>query len=104
MLTPTPGYRMKWIRIWPHAWLDSSMRVELTNEERAFWVDLLALAGKSRTPGGIASGHDDSGEIGYPLLVLSALLVSWTPEQVKNTLDKLKVTERIEVRSRPLLS
>ena len=97
-----PDYRMKWIRIWPHAWFDSSMRVELTNEERAFWVDLIALAGKSRIPGVICS--DPDGKVGYPLPMLCSLLVSWTPEQTAATLAKLEKTERAEVRRTPLLS
>jgi len=97
-----PDYRMKWIRIWPHAWFDSSMRVELTNAERAFWVDVIALAGKSRIPGVICS--DPDGKIGYPLPMLSSLLVSWTPDEVTAILDKLEKTQRVHVTRIPLMS
>ena len=97
-----PDYRMKWIRIWPHAWFDSSMRVELTNAERAFWVDVIALAGKSRIPGVICS--DPEGKVGYPLPMLSSLLVSWTPEEVTAILEKLEKTQRVQVKRIPLMS
>lgn len=97
-----PDYRMKWIRIWPHAWFDSSMRVELTNEERAFWVDMLARAGKSRIPGVICS--DPEGKVGYPLAMLTSQLVSWTQDQVVNILDKLEKTDRVQVTRSPLFS
>ena len=97
-----PDYRMKWIRIWPHAWFDSSMRVELTNEERAFWVDIIALAGKSRIPGVICS--DPDGLTGYPLPMLCSLLVSWTPEQAVRTLEKLEKTNRLQIKRVPLMS
>ena len=100
----SPDYRMKWIRIWPHAWFDSSMRVELTNEERAFWIDIIALAGKSRVPGIICSGQDEGGRIGYPLVLLSSLLVSWTPEQTSQILVLLEKTDRVRIVRRPLLS
>ena len=97
-----PDYRMKWIRIWPHAWFDSSMRVELTNAERAFWVDVIALAGKSRIAGVICS--DPEGKIGYPLPMLSSLLVSWTPNEVTAILEKLEKTQRVQVTRLPLMS
>jgi hypothetical protein len=93
---------MKWIRIWPHAWFDSSMRVELTNAERAFWVDVIALAGKSRIPGVICS--DPEGKVGYPLPMLSSLLVSWTPQEVTSVLEKLEKTQRVQVEHTALLS
>lgn len=97
-----PDYRMKWIRIWPHAWFDSSMRVELTNAERAFWVDVIALAGKSRIPGVICS--DREGTVGYPLPMLSSLLVSWTPDEVTSILGKLEKTQRVQVTRSTLMS
>lgn len=78
------------------------MRVELTNAERAFWVDVIALAGKSRIPGVICS--DPEGQTGYPLTMLCSLLVSWKPEEVLAILEKLEKTNRVQIVRKPLLS
>ena len=37
---------MKWIPLWVDKWLFGSTRLELQHDERAIWVDLMALAGK----------------------------------------------------------
>jgi len=54
--------RPYWIKMWTEEWLDGSIRIQLTPEERSIWADLLALAGRSRTFGVIQSNDD----VAYP--------------------------------------
>jgi hypothetical protein len=54
--------RPYWIKFWTEEWLDGSIRVQLTAEERSVWADLLALAGRSRNPGVIQSNNG----VAYP--------------------------------------
>ena len=49
---------LKWFPIWVEKWLWGSTRLELTIEERAVWIDLLAIASKD-------GGHIRANE-GYP--------------------------------------
>lgn len=44
---------MKWFKIWGDNWLLGSTRWELTAEQRAVWIDLLAKASKDNIPGQI---------------------------------------------------
>lgn len=95
--------RMSWFRIWAEPWFDSSMRVELTNDERGIWLDLLAIACRSRFNGVIASGNDENGNIlGYPIRFLVAKMLSWTEAQVSSAIEVLKSTGRIHVTETPL--
>lgn len=95
--------RMPWFKVWAEPWFDSSMRIELTNDERGIWLDLLALACRSRFPGMIASGRDEKNQIlGYPLRFLVAKTISWTEKQIKDALETLKVTGRISITETPL--
>ena len=50
--------RLPWIKMWTEEWLDGSIRIELTPEERSVWADLLAMAGRSRNLGFIQSNND----------------------------------------------
>jgi len=45
----------------------------MTGAQRAFWTDLLAMAGRSRFPGIVCSGRDGEAYVGYPLTTFSAL-------------------------------
>ena len=62
-----------WVKLWINEWLDGTTRYEMSGAQRAFWIDLLALAGRSRSPGIICAGRDGERFIGYPLKVFSAL-------------------------------
>ena len=94
---------MSWFKIWADPWLDSSMRVELTNDERGIWIDLLAIACRSRFAGVIASGNDENGNIlGYPIRFLMAKMLSWTEAQVTSALSVLQSTGRIHITETPL--
>jgi len=56
-----------WIKLWVPEWLDGTSRYEMSGGQRAFWVDLLTLAGRSRVPGVVCAGDDPSSLFGYPL-------------------------------------
>jgi hypothetical protein len=61
------GAGRKWIKLWVDPWLDGTTRYMNSGSERAFWVDLLAEAGRSRFPGYICPGQENGQLIGYPL-------------------------------------
>jgi hypothetical protein len=61
------GAQRKWIKLWVDPWLDGTTRYMNTGSERAFWVDLLAEAGRSRFPGYVCPGIEHGELIGYPL-------------------------------------
>lgn len=50
--------RLFWIKVWTEEWLDGSIREQMSCEERAIWIDLLVMAGRSRQPGIIQSNPD----------------------------------------------
>jgi len=57
-----------WFPFWVDKWIFGSMRIECTLEERAIWVDLLALAAKD-------DGHIRANEdIPYPIEQLAGML------------------------------
>lgn len=67
--------RRQWVKLWVNEWLDGTTRFELTAPQRLVWVDLLALAGRSRFPGFIYAGMGDSGKrVGYPVAYLAGVL------------------------------
>lgn len=67
--------RRQWVKLWVNEWLDGTTRFELTAQQRIAWVDLLALAGRSRFPGFIYAGTSDGGKrIGYPVGYLAGVL------------------------------
>jgi hypothetical protein len=65
--------RRAWVKLWVNDWLDGTTRYEMTGAQRAFWVDLLAMAGRSRQPGFICAGESGERVIGYPLSVFQGL-------------------------------
>ncbi len=67
--------RRNWVKLWVDEWLGGTTRFELSEKQRAIWIDLLAMAGKSRFPGVVASGKYDDGYSGYPISYLACTLV-----------------------------
>jgi len=65
--------RRTWVKLWVNEWLDGTTRYQMSGAQRAFWVDLLAMAGRSRYPGIICSGMDGDRHVGYPLKTFAAL-------------------------------
>jgi hypothetical protein len=67
LVTNNPvGARRTWIKLWVDPWLDGTTRWQMTGAQRAFWVDLLAEAGRSRFPGYVCAGQDAGQMVGYP--------------------------------------
>src|SRR5713226_821156 len=65
--------RRAWVKLWVNEWLDGTTRFQMSGAQRAFWIDLLALAGRSRYPGIICAGMDGDLFVGYPLKTFAAL-------------------------------
>ncbi len=79
-----------WIPLWVDKWIFGSTRYELSNEERAIWVDFLALAAK------------DSGYIRantgfpYPISALAGIL-NVDSELISRVISRLKETGKIVI-------
>jgi hypothetical protein len=67
--------KRSWVKLWVDEWLAGTTRFELSERQRAIWIDLIAMAGKSRFPGIVASGRYDDGFRGYPISYLAGSLV-----------------------------
>jgi hypothetical protein len=50
--------KRKWVKLWTNEWLDGTTRYQMSGAQRALWIDLLALAGRSRFPGVVCAGRD----------------------------------------------
>jgi hypothetical protein len=72
-LNPQFGGR-KWVKLWVNEWLDGTTRFEMTDAQRAFWTDLIAMAGRSRFPGTICAGEVEGKFVGYPLNKFQSLM------------------------------
>jgi hypothetical protein len=82
--------RRHWVKLWVGEWLDGTTRFELTPEQRLLWVDLLALAGRSRFPGMIYPGvGENDKKIGYPISYLAGVL-SFQPGGLREALTILE--------------
>jgi hypothetical protein len=59
MRTPNGSFgKRSWVKLWTNEWLDGTTRYQMSDAQRAFWIDLLAMAGRSRFPGIICAGRD----------------------------------------------
>ena len=83
-----------WIKLWVNEWLDGTTRYQMTDAQRAFWIDLLAMAGRSRYPGIVAAGKDDNSWVGYPLSVYQSMATSI---DIKKTLALFVDTNKISL-------
>jgi len=84
--------RKYWIKLWTEEWLDGSVRTFLSPEERALFIDLLCLAGRSREPGVIYAEPAK----GHPFDWLAARL-NVSPDFFKKALKKFESQERIKL-------
>jgi hypothetical protein len=89
-----------WIKLPVKEWLESSTRFELDPGQRSIWADLLALGGRSRFEGIIASGkNDNSGEyIGYPITWYCATL-HVSEDLFKSTINVCEEKNKIRIES-----
>jgi len=93
-MNPRFGGR-QWVKLWVNEWLDGTTRFEMTDAQRAFWIDLLAMAGRSRFPGTICAGQVDGKYVGYPLNRFQSLLSE--PLDVEETLKLFERTGKITI-------
>jgi len=92
-------YRSKgrsWVKLWVGEWLDGSTRYEMTGAQRAFWVDLLTLAGRSRVPGVICANSENNGFFGYPVSRYEGILGD-PSVNVLETLNLFQSQGKVEV-------
>lgn len=88
--------RRSWIKLWVSEWLDGTVRWQLTQQQRAMWTDLLALAGYSRFPGYVTPGTDGDGLIGYPMQHLASVF-RCSMAEASETLQVLENQGRITI-------
>lgn len=87
--------RRQWVKLWVNEWLDGTTRFELTAPQRLLWIDLLALAGRSRFPGFVYAGTGRDGKkLGYPIAYLAGVL-QMDELALNNALRLLKEHEHI---------
>lgn len=86
--------KRSWIKLWTTEWLDGTTRYEMSDSQRAFWIDLLAMAGRSRFPGNICAGYNQGQFVGYPLSRFQALMAG--PIDVEATFALFERTDRIK--------
>lgn len=100
-VTVNPRFgRRSWVKLWVNEWLDGTTRYEMSDAQRAFWIDLLAMAGRSRYPGVICAGKSPDGKyIGYPINKFQSLMSE--PINVEGTLAMFERTGKITVESTP---
>lgn len=79
---------LKWIPLWVEKWLWGSTRLELTVEQRAVWIDLLAIASKEQ-------GHVRANEgFPYPPEQLAGML-RISPELLNETIRRCVETGKL---------
>jgi hypothetical protein len=91
-MKPSIG-RRQWVKLWVADWLDGTTRYQMSDAQRAFWIDLLAMAGRSRFGGVVCSGKDREAYVGYPLSKFQALLAE--PLDILATFDLFQRTGKI---------
>lgn len=87
--------RRPWIKLWVHEWLNGTTRLEMSDGQRAFWVDLLAMAGQSRYPGTVCAGLSGEKMVGYPIKKFEGMLSG--PMDVEATLALFVLNDKIRV-------
>ncbi len=91
---PGQGKR-SWVKLWTNEWLDGTTRYQMSDAQRAFWIDLLAMAGRSRFPGIVCAGRDGRHFVGYPLSRFESLMAG--PIDIESTLKLFERTGKVNV-------
>jgi hypothetical protein len=96
-VTVNPRFgRRTWVKLWVNEWLEGTTRGEMSDAQRAFWIDLLAMAGRSRYPGVVCAGKSLEGKfIGYPINKFQSLMSE--PIDVQETLALFERTGKVKV-------
>lgn len=93
-LNPRFG-RRHWVKLWVNEWLDGTTRFEMSDAQRAFWIDLLAMAGRSRVPGIVCAGAINGVPVGYPINKFQSLLSE--PIDIEATFQLFEKNGKIKV-------
>jgi hypothetical protein len=93
-MKPSQG-RRPWIKLWVGDWLDGTTRYQMSDTQRALWIDLLAMAGRGRIGGIVCSGKDGDTLVGYPIKVFEALLSE--PLDIIETLKMFERTGKVKL-------
>ena len=91
-MKPSHG-RRTWVKLWVNDWLEGTTRYQMSDAQRAFWIDLLAMAGRSRFGGIVCAGKDGDQWIGYPLSKFQGLLAE--PIDIEATFELFQRTGKI---------
>ena len=91
---PGQGKR-SWVKLWTNEWLDGTTRYQMSDAQRAFWIDLLAMAGRSRFPGIVCAGRDGKYFVGYPLSRFESLMAG--PIDIEATLRLFERTGKVKI-------
>src|SRR6516225_5425053 len=96
MRTPNGSFgKRSWVKLWTNEWLDGTTRYQMSDAQRAFWIDLLAMAGRSRFPGLICAGRDGKHFVGYPLNRFQSLMAG--PIEIEATLELFERTGKVKI-------
>lgn len=93
-MKPSQG-RRPWVKLWVNDWLEGTTRYQMTDAQRAFWIDLLAMAGRSRFGGVVCAGKDGDVWVGYPLSKFQGLLAE--PMDIEATFELFERTGKIKL-------
>jgi hypothetical protein len=93
-MMPGQGKR-SWVKLWTNEWLDGTTRYQMSDAQRAFWIDLLAMAGRSRFPGIVCAGRDGKHLVGYPLNRFESLMSG--PIDIEATLKLFERTGKVKI-------
>jgi hypothetical protein len=87
--------KRSWVKLWTNEWLDGTTRYQMSDAQRAFWIDLLAMAGRSRFPGIICAGRDGEHFVGYPLNRFQSLMAE--PIDIEATFALFERTGKVQI-------
>lgn len=88
--------RRPWVKLYCREWLTSTVRLNLTEQDRSRFIDLLAMAGDSKVPGVVCAGYESGSIVGYPLDYLASMM-RCTIKELRKTLDKLAKSDRVTI-------
>jgi len=88
--------RRPWVKLYCREWLTSTVRLNLTEQDRSRFIDLLAMAGDSKVPGVVCAGYENGQLVGYPVDWIGSMM-RCTVEELRKTLEKLTKSGRVTI-------